>query len=109
MVASCARRSMSAGDACWRQSARTGVAINSTAIAAPLTALRIDSPIGLLLAVRFLAIFMALWRRPHLQIRGRRHAGHVEARVDEMHCAGDATCQVGKQIQCRALHMVKLD
>ena len=36
-------------------------------------------------------LMTVLLRRPPLQIRGRRHADHVEAGVDEMHFAGDAT------------------
>ena len=35
-------------------------------------------------------LVMTILGHPALQIRGRRHADHVEAGVDEMHFAGNA-------------------
>src|SRR6185437_4256166 len=112
---SCARRAISARDAWSCQPANEGVAASVSASAsngasararAPTITFLTVPPIGMLLAM---AIFMAiLQRRPPLQIRGRRHADHVEAGIDEMHFAGDATCQVTKQIECRPADMVKL-
>src|SRR5579864_8593709 len=92
-------RAISAGEALSRQPANTGVAASDKASAK--VALCFAPPIAMLMA-----IFL---RRPPLQIRGRRHADHVEAGIDEMHFAGHAACQVAKQIKCRPAHMVKLD
>src|SRR5579863_7820420 len=92
-------RATSAAEAVSRQPAKTCVGARQSAIASRTLIAR--PPIGLLLAI--------LLRRPPLQIRGRRHADHIEAGIDKVHFAGDATCQVAKQIKCRPADMVKLD
>src|SRR5689334_4569086 len=50
-------------------------------------------------------VMTVLRRRPALQIRGRRHADHIEAGVDEVHFAGDAARKLAQQIKGRAADM----
>src|SRR6478752_3661281 len=95
---------MSKSEASPRQSAKAKVVgmrvAAASAMAAAILTLR-GAPIILLLIL--------LRRGPALQIRGRRHADHVEAGIDEENFAGDTAREVRKQIQCRAADMVKFD
>src|SRR6202000_2291599 len=92
-----ARRAISWG-ATWSRQSACAVPVSANSAKAAKTELR---------GTRFV---MAILRgRPALQIRGRRHADHVEASVHEVHFAGDAARETTKQLECRAADMVKLD
>ncbi len=54
-----------------------------------ISATKTKIPLGTTCIVMTIPITSIICGRPTLQIRGRRHADHIEAGVDEMHFAGD--------------------